>query len=349
MTPYLARLANKLGSALGTSRWGKPTTAFRPGGKGALVLSSGDNASIAYLVQPHLERLGIPFTLVHLEGRGKKTAVEVACEIVIVARYLPQQWIGTLQAFRDAGGKIVYFMDDDLMDPAATAGLPKTYRRKVDAWATRQRGAIETLCDEFWVASPHLAAKYAVWSPVLLSSLPSAVTLTQCDLVAVCYHGSASHNAEIKWLAGLMHQVQSRQGRTTFEIFGNHDVNKLFRSLRRTSVLHPMDWLHYLDYTGSVRRDIGLAPLLPDPFNAGRSPSKFFDFARMGAVGIYTDAEPYRSFVRHGIDGLLLPNELAAWVGAIEELVADPVRRQRLAAAARERALAMAGICCEQH
>jgi glycosyltransferase involved in cell wall biosynthesis len=110
-----------------------------------------------------------------------------------------------------------------------------------------------------------------------------------------------------------------------------------------------MDWSNYLTYTGSVRRDIGLAPLLPEPFNAGRAPTKFFDFARMGAVGIYTDTEPYRNFVRHGVDGLLLPNEPMAWAAAIDELATDAVRRQGLAAAARERALAMAGTRGDQH
>ncbi len=345
----MARLVAFIGAAVGISRYGRSTTTFRPGGKGAAILSAGNNASIAYLLQPHLERLGIPFTLVRLQCDEQQARMEVACDFVIIARYLPPHWIGPLQSFHDAGGKIIYFMDDDLMDPTASAGLPKAYRRKIGDWAWRQRGVIETLCKEFWVASPHLAAKYAAWSPLLLSSLPGAATLAQHELVKVCYHGSASHGAEIWWLAGLMRQVQSSQNRTTFEIFGDHEVNKLFRGLPRTAVLHPMDWPNYLAYTGSVERDIGLAPLLPEPFNAGRAPSKFFDFARMGAVGIYTDSEPYRSFIRHDVDGLLLPNDPMAWAAAIQELTADPARRRRLAAAARERALSMAATSGRQN
>ena len=339
MKRQLARLSHLFGSALGLPFSGRPTAAFRPGGQQAALLSGGNNASIAYLLQPYLKELGVPFVVVPFHETGP----EIECSMVIIARYLPREWIPSLGAFRQAGGKIVYFMDDDLMDPDATEGLPAAYRRKIDQGATRQRQIIESLCQEFWVASPYLAEKYSAWFPHLLTSAPTPATLEQHDPVTVCYHGSASHGVEIRWLAKLMQQVQVPAGCTTFEIFGDHEVNKLFRGLPRTSVMHPMDWPNYLAYTGSIKRDIGLAPLLPGSFNAGRAPSKFFDFARMGAVGIYTDVAPYRGFVRHGIDGLLLPNEPEAWVAAINELAANPVRRQRLAAAARERALAMAG------
>jgi hypothetical protein len=340
MKRYLLRFASFVDGTFNKPPHGTAVTRFQPADDGAAILSAGENASIAYLLQPYLERRGIPFTCVPLASM--KDTTEIVCRTVIIARYLPRPWIETLQAFRDIGGKIVYFMDDDLMDPRATTGLPKAYRRKIDALATRQRRTLERLCDEFWVASPHLAAKYADWSPKLLNSAPTGPTLAQHEPVMMCYHGSASHSIEIKWLAGVMRQVQAIQRSTVFEIFGDHEVNKLFRGLPRTSILHPMDWPNYLAYTGSVRRDIGLAPLLPAPFNAGRAPSKFFDFARMGAVGIYTDIEPYRGFVRHGVDGLLLPNDPVVWAATINELAADPARRQRMAAAARERALALA-------
>lgn len=340
MKRHLARLSSLFGSAFGMPLSGKPAAAFQRGGRQAALLSAGNNASIAYLLQPHLQELDIPFVVVPVDDARS----EIPCSMVIIARYLPRQWIPSLQTFRDAGGKIVYFMDDDLMDPNATEGLPAAYRRKIDLGATRQRRVIESLCEEFWVASPYLAEKYSIWSPHLLTSAPTATTLEQHDPVTICYHGSASHGVEIRWLAKLMQHVQSPAGPTTFEIFGDHEVNKLFRGMSRTSVMHPMDWRNYLAFTSSIKRDIGLAPLLPGSFNAGRAPSKFFDFARMGAVGIYTDVAPYRGFVEHGVDGLLLPNEPDAWIATIRELAANPARRQRLATAARARALAMAGV-----
>jgi hypothetical protein len=84
-----------------------------------------------------------------------------------------------------------------------------------------------------------------------------------------------------------------------------------------------MRWENYLTFTASQPADIGLAPLLPGAFNAARGAVKFYDYARMGAAGIYTDVEPYRGFVRNGVDGLLLPNEPQRWIDAIAALAQD--------------------------
>lgn len=35
----------------------------------------------------------------------------------------------------------------------------------------------------------------------------------------------------------------------SFEIFGEHEIYKLYRDLPRVSVLHPMSWQNYLAYT----------------------------------------------------------------------------------------------------
>jgi hypothetical protein len=69
---------------------------------------------------------------------------------------------------------------------------------------------------------------------------------------------------------------------------------------------------------------------------------KLIDAARCGAAGLYSDRPPYRGFVRDGQDGLLLDDEPAHWLAAIERLITDPEERQRLAAGARCRALALA-------
>jgi hypothetical protein len=247
-----------------------------------------------------------------------------------------------LRRFHANGGKLIYFMDDDLMDPAALVGLPPAYAKKIRKLTINQRSTLESLCSEFWVSSSYLAEKYREWSPKLLAPRPAMANLLQVSGTAVCYHGTASHQAELNWLAPIITAVQAAKPDTQFEVFGDHSVNKLYRDIPRVSILHPMSWSNYLSYTASVRRDIALAPLLPNPFNAARGPTKFFDFARMGAVGIYTDVEPYRGFVRDGEDGLLLPNDPALWERTIVELVEDEPRRRRMAEAARQRALEMA-------
>jgi len=61
----------------------------------------------------------------------------------------------------------------------------------------------------------------------------------------------------------------------------------------------------------------------------------------MGAVGLYADRRPYSGFIREGVDGLLLPNDHAAWIEALLQLAQDSERRQRMASAAQRRVAEM--------
>ena len=309
------------------------------------LLCTGDSASISYFIGPYLQARGRdPVLIDSATGPSQMPAQE--CDTVVIVRYLPEAWVTALNCFRAEGGRVVYFMDDDLMDPAALQGLPRPYARKIFLLAIRQRKRIEELCHEFWVSTAYLAEKYTAWNPVRLAPLPSTLTLAQNTLVSVCYHGTASHSAEFDWLPNVIARVQASRLDTTFEIFGDHHVNKTFRRLPRVAILHPMSWTNYLAYTSTVRRDIGLAPLMPGPFNAARGPTKFFDFARMGAVGIYSDVAPYRGFIRDGVDGILLPNEMTLWTDTIAQLAGDEARRTRMAQEARNRALALVKQSC---
>ena len=307
------------------------------------VLARGPSASVDYILEPHLRTLGLQVALVDTRLRPPaQAAATPAAPLAVLVRYLPRGWEGTLRRLRASGTRLVYFMDDDLMDAAAVDELPARYRDRVRREALSQQATIRALCVESWVSTPYLADKYKAWQPQLVAVRPTAATLATHEPVWACYHGTTSHQAELDWLVPVAAALQAQVPPLRLEVFGDHAVYQRFRAIPRVTVLYPMDWPNYLDYTGGVRRQIGLAPLLAGRFNAGRGPVKFFDFARLGAVGVYSDVEPYRSLVRHGVDGLLLPDDPAAWVRTVAELAADAPRRQRMAQAARERAGALA-------
>jgi hypothetical protein len=304
----------------------------------ALVLEWEPNPSSDQLVLPWLAHLGWPTVVNH-------DAVPdlAAGDLVVIVRYLTPAWRAAIEARREHLAGVVYFMDDDLWDRDAWVGLPRDYRGRLKERALRHRRWIQRHCDALWVSTEALGAKYAAWSPRVLPLAPGAANLAQVDAVQVAYHGTASHGAEIEWLHPVMAEVLARCPQVHFELFGDKRVAALYRELPRVAVLHPMRWPGYLAYSAATRRQIGLAPLLPTPFNAARGAVKFFDFARMGAVGVYSARPPYQGFVRDGIDGLLLPNEPAHWVEALVSLAGDRTRMRVMAEAARERALAAAG------
>jgi hypothetical protein len=305
--------------------------------KQVAILSDGCESSIAYFVTPELLRRGWTAGKYSLRDAPPADIFEHGCRKIIVIRYLNAPWARALSIFREQGGEVIYFMDDDLMDNRLFAELPSQYARKISQNATRWRTQLEAMCSSFWLSSEPLLGKYSDWNASLLSPapLPDGPAI---DRHRIFYHGTASHMAEIKWLAPLIAKLQERRDDAWFEVFGDHSVNKIFRSIPLVSVVHPMSWETYHAYSSTVRRDVGLAPLLPNLFNTARSVTKFYDFARMGAFGIYSDVEPYNKFVRNNIDGILLPNDPQLWINAINELLQNPQKMQRLAEAATRRA-----------
>lgn len=302
-----------------------------------VVLEEGATPSGDYILHPWLAGLGVP--VCRLDARqAARTGQLQRGDFVVVVRYLHASWRRAIERQRSELTGLAWFLDDDLLDPAALADLPAAYARKLTTLALRQRPWFERMAAAWWFATPALGAKYAALAPrVLPLHPPPALRSPRADAVRLAYHGSASHARELDWLHPVLAQLQARCSNTHIELMGDLAVNRRFRDLPRVAVVHPMRWDSYLAYTASHRVDIGLAPLLPGPFNAGRGAVKFHDYARMGALGVYSDMAPYAGFVRDGVDGLLLPNDPATWVEALCRLAADPARRAALAAAAQAR------------
>lgn len=326
-------------------KWQKKSTPLRVdfcavANRSAFVLTQGHSASLDYYIAPQLVSTGsTDYALLdtRLQAPSLNDVPNDANGQIVISRYLPPHWIPFIEHVHAMGKKIIYFMDDDLYDPEALAELPKAYRQKIYNQAFNQRALIEHVCSEFWVSSAYLAEKYADWMPKLLEPKPAQANRGATQHFWLVYHGTASHVDEFAWLRPIINQVEFSLPCSRFEVFGDHSIYKQFKHLSRATIIHPMQWSNYLDYTTHVQRDIGLVPLLPSKFNAGRGPTKFFDLTRMGAVGLYSNIKPYSDFIRHGVDGFLLPNDPHVWVSTIMTLYQNPELRKRIIQSAQER------------
>lgn len=314
------------------------------GGAGRLVvLHLGPSPTLDYFLPAFgRQRPALPLVTIDMANKGPGEVGLTEGDAVVILRYLPTAWCQYLSERVSGLAELVYFMDDDLLDPATLAELPKDYGHRVWKLATTYRDWLRSCCTSFWVSTPALAGKYAALAPVLVGPMPAPALLVRQPLVKVVYHGSGSHRGELLWLRPVVEMVQARCDDIHFEFFGDKKVKLLFRDLPRVSILHPMHWQNYLAFTASHARDIGLAPLLPGRFNMGRGNTKFFDFARLGAVGLYSRSVGYVGFVRDGVNGLLLENDPIQWAEAIIALAHDAPHRRTLAEQARRHALCLA-------
>lgn len=302
-----------------------------------LVLEEGPSASADYILLPWLQRLGPPVERLDVRQAPAPGQLRPG-DFVVVQRYLHPPWRRAIERQREALAGLAWFLDDDLLDEAALAGLERTYAGRLRRLGLRQRPWFERMGSQWWLATEALAAKYADTRPTVLPlAPPPALVQPAPAAVRVVYDGTASHAAELDWLLPVLAEVQRRCSHTHVEVFGDLAVNRRWRELPRVAVLHPMRWPSYLAHTAARPADIGLAPLLPGAFNAARGPVKMVDYARQGAPGLYSRRPPYEGFVRDGVDGVLLPDDPSAWVEAIVRWAGDASGRRRLAAAARAR------------
>lgn len=240
---------------------------------------------------------------------------------------------------------VIYFMDDDLLDIRALFSLPFPYAFRLWCKVTSKRKYIQSLSSKLLVSTIYLANKYSSYNPILIRPIASGELLirswhqksyiySRSNSVRICYHGTWSHRDDMKWLAPPIAEIQRRCANTIFEVIGGSRVAEIFKGIPRMTVLPTMAWSDYLKHTQTFRQDIGLAPLRDTLFNRGRGPIKFFDYARAGAVGVYSAGPAYSDFVSHGVDGFVLENDPSLWIERIVELVNTPQLRQSMAEAA---------------
>ncbi|HDT5890685.1 glycosyltransferase family 1 protein [Aeromonas dhakensis] len=305
-----------------------------------LILHEGYSPTLAYFEAAIRSRfIGTECRLVDI-SKPTKLIIDKGTALVII-RFISPLWQQMIEENIDKLSRIVYFMDDDLFDPQALKALPKEYRTKIIRRSSAQHRWITEHCDDIWVSTPYLAQKYAHLNPDIISAKPSTLLLGTHQPVKIAYHGSSSHRDEKYWLRHVIEGVLACCPQASFEIFGEHEIYKLYRDLPRVSVLHPMTWQNYLAYTKSHKLDIGLAPLLDSDFNLARGPVKFYDFVRMGAVGVYSNCAPYSDFIDQNISGILLENDQEKWIKTLSLLVNSEEKRRELAHNAKEHAYSL--------
>lgn len=293
-----------------------------------VLLEQTANPSTDFFLQPWSRH---PDTRRFQWGQGEPPgAKDLSGADVLVCRYLPGWLVKRLNAAQV--GSITLFMDDDLFDPRAHSGLPWRYRWKLWRYAARHEGFYRRAGASLWVSAPALAQKYADWHPQVLppqSPYTAAAWPRQSEPVSAAstdvtlfYHGSASHREELRWLLPIMARVLEQRPKARFEVIADPHMARHCRALPRTQVVAPMSWPSYQAFVQARPRHIGLAPLLPGPFNATRAPTKYFDIQQTGATGLYAQgAGVYDDWITPGRQGQLLPMDPAVWEKALLSLI----------------------------
>ncbi len=93
-------------------------------------------------------------------------------------------------------------------------------------------------------------------------------------------------------------------------------------------------------YRAVAGNDVGIGPLRDTPFNRGKSALRAIEYAALGIIAVLPDLPPYRGWVDDGVTGLLVHPHQTLYSALCAVANADQVVRDKMSAAARERAAA---------
>lgn len=284
-----------------------------------LVLAPGHIPTVDYYLTPRLRNL----------PAGAVRSVDVLVErpdevpptegiFVVIVRHASADWLRFLVRQRSRLSGVAYLMDDDIPAAWRSRELPLDYRM----WTTGRYVLVQSLlaevCDRIWVSTARLQARYRARDVFLLGPMEpeSPRPVAPPGTRRWAYHGTRTHEREIRWLLPVVEAVQAASPEHEFEIFGNARIARWFAHVPRVHVLPPRPWAEYLTHCLSSSLAVGVAPLLPGRFNAVRSWVKMFDITRCGAVGVFSRREPYAPTLDVA-GAALLADDQAIWISEI--------------------------------
>jgi glycosyltransferase involved in cell wall biosynthesis len=154
---------------------------------------------------------------------------------------------------------------------------------------------------------------------------------------SVGWQGGASHGSDIGVAAEPVRRFLKRFPGWDLQLVGT-DYRPTFRAPPGRMSL--VKWVRVNDdprgYFGTMNFDIGLAPLLDNEFNRAKSFLKSLEYNALGIPVLASDVEPYRGYVRDGVNGFLIPFDNHSWLDRLSELASDDALRERMSRQARE-------------
>ncbi len=156
--------------------------------------------------------------------------------------------------------------------------------------------------------------------------------------IRIIYMGSVTHDEDLALILPVIEALRATHDVTLYTI---GVARELPPGVGRLAPPNPrfdrfVPWFRAL----AGQFDLAIAPLVESRFNTAKSSLKFMEYAAVGLPVVASRVGPYAEVVRDGQDGILVDNDVDAWLEALRALIDEPSARRRLAAAAQERARA---------
>lgn len=243
------------------------------------------------------------------------------CDVMVTVRGSEYPTLRAVQAAKEAGKFLIYFLDDDLL------GIPGGYASSVfysDPQIRQNIVQILEMCDVLWAVNQRILEKYGKWCPrTVLSKVPASLQkeIKNNDKLHVLYAGSFDHN-------GMIQEKIAPAVRRILEEYPDKADFTFIGADPKLSGLKGVKYYSYFDSYDDYQRvlmegcfDLGLAPGFRTSFFACKYFNKFIEYATRGIVGIYENCAPFTDIVQDGVNGILCEGSAEDWYAALRAVI----------------------------
>ena len=158
---------------------------------------------------------------------------------------------------------------------------------------------------------------------------------TKPGQVRIGWAGGASHAEDLRIIEPVVRRILAKHENARFVFV--HGIPEFLKNIPRAECVSKFARIDkYPAFIAHRGFDIGLAPLVDNAFNRGKSNLRWLEYGAMRVPCVASDVGHFSETIRQGVDGVLCQTE-DEWVEAISRLVTDKTARRKMGNQAYER------------
>jgi tetratricopeptide (TPR) repeat protein len=192
------------------------------------------------------------------------------------------------------------------------------------------------ICDAVQVTGDGILERYSFLNPDMIIFENQAAKMgrlhePKSNLVTIGWGGSYGHRQDLKYISPVIQKICQRYPFAKFSFMGDEALyTEFFSSIAESQKIYTKpgsleDYLCFLDTL-----DIGIAPMLDNPFNHCRSDVKFLEYASRGVVPVLSSITPYLKHASHRSNAFLFSDQ-GELKDILKELVQNTTLREETA------------------
>jgi len=257
------------------------------------------------------------------------------------------------EQWKQAGGVIIYDIDDDLTDVAGIVARSSLNIEEANIIKDKVE-KIASSADLITVSTPYLRevmSSYSNnikvvpnyldeklwWVSTKRSDAPDSFKKVNDGIIRIGYIGTPTHNADLKIVVDAIKKIEKIYGnKVQVEVVGGYQNTKPEFG-KRVGLPKNNQYINFVSWIDKrVNWDIGIIPLADDNFNKSKSYLKFLEYSALDLAIVCSKGITYADVSRHSSNCLVAENTTESWFNNIEKLIIDADLRVQLAKQARE-------------